>query len=240
MINDDAWIESIFSNGPVYVLKTRTRRTHRFGIYVQQMARWVYVEGTEINGLYALLYLQNLGYVYRFKEQPFTLKEEAVGGQYTPDFLVETEDGTFVVECKSARFVTYEVEKTLEIRDQFLRRYNLSVLLWTDLQPLTLSLRTNLRRMFRLASEPVSEDETSRLQDTLEQQRVMTLRQVLDCGCDLDAMLKLAWFGKAHLDLMGDINDKSEFTVAPTHDLAGLLFGSRPDTSAWWNSLPRN
>jgi hypothetical protein len=236
------WAEEVFASLPTRNAGGRSRYTHRYGDSVDSTGVLQIIEGpTELGGKLALEYLQNIGLVRRFKSQPFMLRLDDGADPKYPDFLAEfvLPDGVLlcVAETKAARYLTRSIERHHEDIADFLARANLRYVLWTDKSPLTRVLRANLLRLRTASTEKISAEEITRLLQCLDQSTSLTVRQIVDLGCRIDAMHALAWRGKVFYPLMEPFNERTCVTRHRSEDLGRLLLGSRPDPASFWNSL---
>ena len=246
----DEWLTHVEKSPPVRKIKSRTRYTHRHSPWLLRRNRLGYVESrNELIGILALEYLEMRGCISFYKEQPFTtpkeLWEEGVANltdrkshEYTPDFYARSPNGErFVIEVKSARFVSREMEASIERWREIFAEHGLKYLLWTDRSPLVSHLRQNLLRLRRAAVQYYEPDEVSRLVQILEEKGPRPVWALYNLDVDLDLIAYATWQGKTHFPLQSLLGGNTEISLAPADDLAGHLLGLEPDMHHWWNTL---
>lgn len=143
------WVAHVRNTPPVRKIKSRSKYTHRHAPWLFRRNRLAYVESrNELVGILALEYLEMLGDLLFYKEQPFRTPLElwesgvdALGDrgsrEYTPDFFAIGLNGEkFVIEVKSARFISRVHEEGFERWKEIFAEHGLKYLLWTDHKPL--------------------------------------------------------------------------------------------------------
>lgn len=244
------WLNQVFQTPPVRKVKGRTKWTHRHATWVELLNRLAYVESrNELIGLLALEYLQHLGAITRFKEQPFTapldlwpsgseLDDSPSVREYTPDLMAETLTGDkYVIEVKSARYISRQMERDFELwKDKFLE-YDLKYLVWTDRDPLATPLRQNLLELRRAAVQYIEADEVHRLVDLLSRKGPLPIWALYGNDIDRELISHAAWQGKVFFPLHESFGRQTIVSLNRTTDLEKILFGAEPDMEAWWNSL---
>jgi len=233
------WVNQMFNDPPARVVKGRKKWTHRHAPWVDHLGRLAFVESrNELIGLLALQYLCNINAVRRYKEQAFKTDEGVFGQEYTPDFSFETINRQiFVVEVKTARFVTRIMEVAFENLKARFSDFNFNFLVWTDQAPLIHPLRHNLLLLRRAAAEFIEPDETARLVDMLCQKGPMPLWALSNHGLDITLVAHAAWNGQVHMPLLSAIEGSTTISLHPTMDLETILLGTQPNIHAWWDSL---
>jgi hypothetical protein len=233
------WVNQMFSDPPARVVKGRKKWTHRHAPWVDHLGRLAFVESrNELIGLLALQYLRNINAVRRYKEQAFKTDEKIFGQEYTPDFAFETINRRiFVVEVKTARFVTRIMEVAFENLKTRFSDFNLNFLVWTDQAPLIHPLRHNLLLLRRAAAEFIEPDETARLMDMLCQKGPMQIWALCNQGLDITLIAHAAWHGRVSMPLLSAIDGSTTISLHPTMDLETILLGTQPNIRAWWDSL---
>jgi hypothetical protein len=224
--------------------------THRHSPWLFCRNRLGYVESrNELIGVLALEYLEMRGQLSFYKEQPFTtpkeLWEERIANltdrkshEYTPDFYARSTSGElFVIEVKSARFVSREMEASFERWKEIFAEYGLKYLVWTDRSPLICHLRHNLLRLRRAAVQYYEKDEVSRLVQILQENGPLPVWALYNRDIDLDLIANATWLGKTHFPLQSLLNGNTQIGLESTDDLAQHLLGIEPDMYRWWNSL---
>lgn len=244
------WQARVESSPPVRKIKSRTTHTHRHAPWLISRNRLSYVESrNELIGLLALEYLEMRGLLSFYKEQPFTtpkeLWEEGIANltdrkkhEYTPDFFARSPDGErFVIEVKSARFVSRDMEASIERWKEIFAEYGLKYLLWTDRTPLVGDLRHNLLRLRRAAVQQYERDEVSRLVQILQEKGPLPVWALYNLDIDLDLISYATWLGKTHFPLQGILSGNTQISLETADDLAQHLLGIEPDMYCWWNRL---
>lgn len=244
------WLNHVFESGPVREIKGRTKWTHRHATWVEPLNRLAYVESrNELIGLLALEHLQRQGAIRRFKEQPFTtplglwssdIELDMPKGmrKYTPDLVAETQKGDlYVIEVKSARYITRQLERAFEVwKDRFLE-YDLKYLVWTDHSPLATPLRQNLLELRRAAVQHIEPDETHQLIDLLTNKGPLPIWALYGYDLDRELISHAAWQGKVFFPLHEPFTRQTIVSLNRTTDLENALFGAEPDMESWWNAL---
>lgn len=244
------WVTYVEDSPPVRKIKSRTTHTHRHAPWLICRNRLGYVESrNELIGVLALEYLEKRGLLSFAKEQPFTtpkeLWEEGVANltdrkkhEYTPDFYARSPDSErFVIEVKSARFISREMEASIERWKEIFAEYGLKYLLWTDRTPLVGHLRQNLLRLRRAAVQYYEKDEVSRLVQILDEKGPLPVWALYNLDIDLDLIAYATWLGKAHFPVQRVLSGNTEISLEAADDLAQDLLGIEPDMYRWWNSL---
>ena len=244
------WLTHVENSPPVRKTKGRTMYTHRHALWLICLNRLGYVESrNELICILALEYLAMRGQISFFKEQPFTTPKELWderitaladrnSHQYTPDFYARSPNGErFIIEVKSARFLSREMEADIERWKEIFGKYGLKYLLWTDQAPLVNYLRQNLLRLRRAAVQHYEKDEVSRLIHILQQDGPMPVWALYNRNVDADLIANAVWAGKAHFPLQYVLGDNTQISLEASDDLAHHLLGLEPDMYRWWNSL---
>lgn len=236
----DRWVEWVFSNPPTDRIRGRTRWTQAHLRWVPSMERFAAVQGRlEYIALLCLEYLQLLGIVARFKQQPFSTDASNVGWETRPDFLAVTQDQSkLVIELKTARFITAAVEKELQANREAFRRYGITYLVWTDRQPLARPVRHNLMQMRRCGAEDVTEAELVQLQHLAANCEKLTLQETLSVGIDLGCIYSAWWQGKIFLPLAELPSAATRLSRRPLEDYQMRFLSSTPIQDDWWSALP--
>lgn len=244
------WLSHVENTPPVRKIKSRRTHTHRHAPWLICRNRLGYVESrNELVAVIALEFLEMRGLLSTYKEQPFSIPaelwEEEVAGltdknsrQYTPDFYARTPNGErFVIEVKSQRFVTREMEAGAERWKTILKSYGLKYLFWTDRLPLIGPLRENLLRLRRAAVQYYEDNEVCRLVSILQELGPLPVWALYDKDIDLDLIAYTVWLGKAYFPLQSTLSGETLIDLETADDLAAHLLGIEPDLNRWWNSL---
>jgi hypothetical protein len=246
----ELWLNQVFQTSPARKVKGRTKWTHRHAPWVEALNRLAYVESrNELIALLALEHLQRQGVIRRFKEQPFTTPLDLWSSgialdipqhmrEYTPDLIAESSYGDkYVIEVKSARYITRQMERDFELWKEKFVEYDLKYLVWTDRDPLAKSLRQNLLELRRTAVQHIEPDEVHQLIDLLTNKGPLPVWALYTYDLDRDLISHAAWKGKVFFPLHEPFAKQTVVSLNRTTDLESLLFGAEPDMEAWWNSL---
>jgi hypothetical protein len=165
VLGSPEWIEYVYSTGPVDTIKGRTRWTQAHQPWSDALERFAPVQGRpEYIGYLVLEFLRTVGLIARFKEHAFETRKSDLGWETRPDFIASQRDGAhFVIELKTARFMTAAIELELKANRDAFARFGLRYLVWTDRSPLRRHLRHNFIQMKRCDSEDVSDEERAGL-----------------------------------------------------------------------------
>lgn len=244
------WLTHVENSPPVRKIKSRTTHNHRHAPWLMCRNRLGYVESrNELIGLLALEYLEMRGFLCFSKEQPFTTPPELwelgvanltdrKSHAYTPDFYARGVNGEkFLIEVKSARFISREMEGSLQRWKAIFGEYGFKYLLWTDRSPLVGNLRHNLLRLRRAAVQYFDDDEVSRLVEMLHTKGPLPVWALYNHGVDLDLIAYATWLGKTNFSLQNLLCGMTEISTQPATDLAQYLLGIEPDMHQWWDSL---
>jgi hypothetical protein len=233
------WIRQMFSDPPARIVKGRTKWTHRHATWVDHDGKLVFVESrNELIGLLALQYLRNIGCLRRYKAQPFMTSAELFGQEYTPDLAFQTNDRQlFVVEVKTARFVTRKMEREFESLKARFSDFDIKFLVWTDRDPLIHSFRHNLLRLRRASAEFIEPDEIDRLLYALQAKGPRPLWVLYKDDFDIDLIAHAAWKGRVFVPLREKIEGNSVVSLHSSEDILSTLIGTAPNIHAWWDQL---
>lgn len=234
------WAEFVYSTPPVDTIKGRTRWTQAHQPWSDVLERFAPVQGRpEYIGYLALEYLWRLGLIARFKEHAFQTTKADLGWETRPDFLAsDGVPGHFVIEVKTARFVTGAVELELKANREAFARFGLTYIVWTDHRPLTKHLRHNLIQMRRCDSEDVSDEERDDLREFVKSEGQLPLSTVLGRDYDLTTVFSAWWRGLIFLPLAASLTGTTPVSVSPLEDLRRLFFAERMLADDWWDNLP--
>lgn len=238
MFGSTAWRNEFFTMPPARNVKGRTKWTHRHAPWVEHLGRLAYVESrNEFVALTALEYLHRDKRIQRFKEQPFTTDPSVFGREYTPDFAAQVANQTYVIEIKTERFITRQLEAEFEKTKAIFSEHGMKFLVWTDKKPLIRPLRHNFVRLRRAAALNVEKEETARLLDMLAEREQLPLWALLEREFDLDLVAHACWNGKVFLPLREELHERTIVSLSPQESLYDFLFDTEPDIEAFWNSL---
>lgn len=204
------------------------------------MGRHMGAQGrTEAIALVVLEYLHKLGYLRRFKEQPFQTDENEFGAEIVPDFLAEGHrpKELYILEMKTARFLTVLKQKQLDSNREKFASFGLEYHVWTDHHPLTLSVRHHILDMRRFGQHtPPTERE--RLAAFVKDKGVVNVEQLFSTGFNLNALYAAAWSGQVHFSLMHPMSGTTCVQSSPVDNLWSIFFQQSEGNEDWWNNLP--
>jgi hypothetical protein len=122
-----------------------------------------------------LEYLTTLGHITRYKAQPFQTSADEFGYEIVPDFMAIDRSGKiFVIEVKSARFITPLTQSILERNRKTFSKFGITYLWWTDTKPLNKNVRFNLLNMRRHA-QLIPTDERTRFASHIHSRGLATV-----------------------------------------------------------------
>ena len=152
------WVAQVFSTPPVRSLKGPSRATQYHEFWSQNMSRLIGTQGrNEAAAALVLDYLTTLGHLVRFKEQPFRTRVDECGVQIVPDFMaIDASGKIFVIEVKSARYITAEIQATLQRNAEVFRNFGMTYLYWKDNTDVDTVLKQNLLCSFAGRIDPLS------------------------------------------------------------------------------------
>ena len=239
-LGSDEWLEHVFSTPPVDRLKGRTLYTQAHQPWDARTGRHIVLQGRNEYIPYLILtYLQTLGTITRFKAHPFATSITDLGWEIRPDFIAQDAwQNRFVIEAKTARFITGEVELQLKANREGLQKFNLQYLLWTNWSPMTHPVRHNLINMRRAAAEEVTVAEIDRLVELATKTNDVTVEEAVAMGIDANAMFNAWWKGRIFLPLTQEMNLNSPIRLKATENLREIFLSSAPLRDDWWHSLP--
>jgi hypothetical protein len=236
-----AWTKQVFSSPPARALKGHSRRTQHHRYYSSQLNMMVGVQGrNEACTALAIEYLVRLGLLKRAKAQPFKTDSDQFGSEIYPDFLVEgagLASGLYVIETKSARFLTRL--KNLELEDYRNRfaQFGMKYLVWTDQRPLNHSVRHNLQKMRAGSNRDVTSDEIDQLVNWVRSQPQATLSNFYKDGFDLDCLDAAAWKAKVFYPITRPLLPETILSCQPQEDYNAIFLNCFNSTEDWWNQL---
>lgn len=240
MLGSPEWIEHVYSTGPVDTIRGRTRWTQAHQPWSDNLERFAPVQGRlEYISYLALEFLKRVEVIARFKEHAFYTSKGDLGWETRPDFLTSDRAlSHFVIEVKTARFITAAIELELKANREAFARFGLKYIVWTDRRPLTKHLRHNFVQMRRCDSEDVSDDERERLREFVRSEGRVQLSTVLERDFDLTTVFSAWWRGQIFLPLETQLTAATLVSSSPQGDFRGLFFAERILTDDWWDSLP--
>lgn len=239
-LGSPAWVEHVYSTPPVDTIKGRTRWTQAHQPWSEVLARFAPVQGRpEYIGYLVLEFLRTMGYIARFKEHAFATTKADLGWETRPDFFAsDPTPNHFVIESKTARFVTSAIELELKANREGFARFGMKYIVWTDRRPMTKHLRHNLIQMRRCDSEDIHDDERERLRELVKTEGRMPLNAVLESDFDLTAVFSAWWRGMVFLPMAKSLAGDTPVACSPQEDLRALFFAEKTLANDWWDNLP--
>lgn len=242
IIGDAAWVAQVFASPAARPLKGHSRRTQHHRYFSSQLNAIVGVQGrNELCTALAIEYLICLGLLKRAKPQPFITDKEQFGSEICPDFLAEATESDlslFVIETKSARFLTRLKNCELDdYRDRF-ARFGIRYLVWTDQRPLNHSVRHNLQKMRAAANRDVSPAEVERLVTWVGQRQNVTISDCYQADFDLDCIYAAAWKCKVFFPISRALTAETSLTCHPQEDYKAFFLNCLNSVEDWWQALP--
>lgn len=232
------WLHHVFSTPPVRGLKGRSKRTRSHDFPSAHMGRPIIVEGRNEECAAAVLeYLCTLGFIRRFKEQPFRADLDEFDNEIVPDFLVEATDGQlYIVEVKTARFITVQAQHVFQRSRTKFAEHGISYLVWSDRTPLNYSLRRSIHEAKRLV-KLVDEEELLELRSHVVARTSVSVKDLYQDGFDWGAIYAATWKGYVHFRLLDEFTFSTVISSHPLLDLRAIFLGASQPSGAWWSSL---
>ncbi len=235
------WAKQVFSEPPARKLKGHSKHTqfHLAHIRGQRTGGQGRPEGI---GMIVLEYFLKLGYISRFKAQPFVTPEELFGAKIVPDYLVQgaREDELYVIEIKTHRFLTRIKHRQLEINKANFQKLGMRYLAWTDDFPLNKHVRHQLVEMRRASNERYSRDEIERLKTAVSATPSITFKELYDMEFDRALILGLSWLGEISFDFSQELSPSTVFSRSPPLHLVERFLNAFRHINQWWDDLPVN
>lgn len=234
-----AWLEHIFSTSPVRTLKGPSKPTQFHQMWSEHIGRFIGAQGrNETNCMLMLEHLANLGFIRRFKEQPFRTLTSEFGYEIVPDYLATgNANEIYVIEAKSARYLTAEVQATFARNRAKFAESNITYLIWTDRQPLNKHVRHSLLEMRRL-SYAVPHSETVNLKTHLKNCGIASFDELLNEGYDQGVVFAATWKGDCYFRFTEEFGPETPVSAAPLLDLRSIFLSGNGEGTGWWNMLP--
>ena len=238
-IGTPAWISEVRHSPPTRAVLSRRRATHQFAPYLNSIGRRAACEGAnELTCALLLDILARAGLVRWFKDQPFTLTEAEHGIKATPDFLFEWVDGRrFVLETKSAKYVTEAVMAKATRLEALFDRAGLTYLFWTDDKQVAKPLRSNVRKLWHARGMQLDESDLLRTTDSVKHGPV-PMGVLLSEGIHPQAIRQAIDQGRVHCNLTENLDERAILYPTVLERAYDVLLGGRPDPESWWNALP--
>lgn len=226
------WRENTFSGPPARDPRGRSRPTQRYLVKRPDGRTEVSEGGNEATARTILMVAENAGIVTRYKFQPFFV------GREVPDILFELADGrTFVVEVKSARFLTTErVQKCLSL-ERSIRKGGMQYLLWTDEWPLGRATTNRARQLRRYGTSRFAHEETASLTKAIAT-GALTVGALRSRGIYSDVIHFCAWHGFVHFNMFEEFTDETVVGADVSLNQFRTILSARVASQSWWHSLP--
>jgi hypothetical protein len=237
------WVNTVFSSPPAREVRGRSRWTHRQTFFSGLLRRPVFFESTgEFHAAQILEHFGRVGWVTRYKAQPFEM--DSIGGRpkSIPDFLVELRGGELlVIEIKTYRFLSPHVLDRLQQNDDHLKQAGIRPLLWTDVDPngrwnkLTPDTIHTIRHIARGLGFQLSEDRQQEIRGACTEQT--TLGELLH-SFSWDELTASIASTNIHVEIQGALNEKSQVFAHHPFKTIKHFFETGDASSKWWDSLP--
>lgn len=233
-----AWLDEVFGSPPRRDVKGKSKSTTRTPHRSRQNgSSTIFAEGNnELCCLRLFEYLWRCRLVKRFKAQAFDLGELGGPSDHVIDLLVELMDGTVhVIQVKSKRFMTAEVQAVLEMEKEFLESRGFNFHIWTNrdrLGPPTSHSVNQIDRGFRFPADQT----ILNLIGQRVQEGASTLNPLLmEFGWD-DVMSAAAHL-KLHIDITKEIHENAPVYKNLPINYYSFLFKGGNEYRSWWDSL---
>jgi hypothetical protein len=193
--------------------------------------------GHEATGLMLLRHLQLFGVVKRFKSQPFSLDELKGPKDRIPDILVELGSGSpalHVVQVKSKRFISEEVQQRFDVERAFLENKGFGYHIWTDRDRLSRHTSHTVRMLDRGFRHRVSSEVADRIHSAAQDAKTLE-PLLLEFGWD--DTISAAALGAFHINSLEKIHENSPIYLHFPSHLYADLFTRRNDVADWWEGL---
>ena len=234
-----AWADAVFEAPPRRKVEGRSRATQRHFLASECCGRDIFLEGgNEFTAGAILEHWWRMGFLHRFKFQPFCLSDLSLSSDGIPDILIQMADGRyFAIEIKSARYFTSEKEREHHKRCELLASVGLPLLLWTDTSPLCRTVWHAARHVQRGTMFPLTPETQDALR--LGAERAETLGDLMRLPeGNWDALMSAVALGIFSLNFKEVFDENSKiYRSFPAHLVADFL-GDRPSASSWWGRLP--
>jgi hypothetical protein len=237
-IGSPAWVEEVFATPPVRQLKGRSKPTQFHQMWSVHLGRHIGAQGrNELNCALMLEHLCNLGLIIRFKEQPFRTSVQEFGAEIVPDYIAQGNRGElYVIEAKSARYITVEVAATHNRNRDAFRQKGITYLVWSDKNPFTKSVRHALLEMFRHRLA-VIRTQIEELCEALEPLRAQTFEVLFKKNFDRSTIFAAAWNGDVFFDLKQEFGPYTKISLDPISNLKEIVLDARRAGGRWWDTL---
>ena len=233
-----AWLDAAFGSPPARDVKRKSKSTTRTPHRSQQGGgSAIYAEGNnELCCLRLLEHLWRCRLVKRFKSQAFDLGELGGPSAHVIDLLVELMDGTVhVIQVKSKRFMTAEVQAVLEMEKEFLEPRGFNFHIWTNRDRLGPPTTHSVNQMDRGFRFPADQAILNLIGQRVEEGASTLHPLLLEFGWD-DVMSAAAHL-KLHVDITKEIHENAPVYKNLSSDYYSFLFKGGNESRNWWDSL---
>ncbi|MFJ9535150.1 hypothetical protein [Herbaspirillum sp. NPDC101396] len=237
-LGSPGWLDHVFHTPPVRALKGRSKFTQYHQFWSRNLGRYVGGQGrNEALAALTLEYLITLGYISKFKEQPFKTEPQTFGAQIVPDFIaVAPCKKIYVIEVKSARFITRFIQASLDRNREVFQQAGLAYVCWTDQHPLNVATRHNLINMHR-HSNSVQPDECVAFAKHLEALGTLSVEELQHHGYDYGVIYAATWSGKTFFPITREFTATTSVSTRPIIDIPAVFLDARCEVDRWWDSL---
>lgn len=244
MAEDMKWRDATFDMPPARQVAGRSRPTQRSRIQDSTGREHICEGGNELTAAVLLNHLCRLGLVRRYKFQPFNLQDFGGESGY-PDLLVELRTSElFVVEVKSAKFLTAEYLDKYRARERELLALGIPTVLWTDkkaaqaIGALTHSARNNLLDLDRCSRIVAADKVLARLRDGVSRSRVRLTQLLTDTGATWEELMYAWAHNYVRAPIEETLHETTIFTEAASPGSYRSYFDARSGSAVWWDRLP--
>ena len=230
----DEWFNSPPARDVKRKSKSTTRTPHRSQ---QSTSSIMYAEGNnELCALRLMEYLWRCRLVKRFKCQPFDLGQLCGPPGHVVDLLVELFDGTVhVIQAKSKRFITPEVQAALDMEKEFLENQGFYFHVWTNRDRLGSPTNHSVNQIDRGFRFPADPSVLSLIEQRVREGASTLYPLLQEFGWD-DLMSAAAYL-KFHLNITKEIHENASVYQTLPVDFYAFLFTRRNESRSWWDSL---
>lgn len=230
-----AWLSEIFNSPPRRDIEHRSKSTTR--VPIQFPSTVMYAEGGhEATALHLFNHFLRNGLALRVKPQPLCLDE--IGGPTgrIPDILVEMDfdPPLHIIQCKSKRFITPEVQQKLDEEKEFLEPRGFKFHCWTDRDKLSNPTSQSIRLLNRALLLPLTHARLSEIEDVACQ--ASHLGELLD-QFGWDDALAAAANGAFYFNIAEKINEQTPLLSRFPRQNYELFFKQRSVRHGFWNAL---
>lgn len=233
-----AWLDATFASSPFRDVKRKSKSTTRTPHRSQQNGiSTMYAEGNnELCCLRLAEHLWRCRLVKRFKSQAFDLGEIGGPADHVVDLLIELMDGTaHVVQVKSKRFMTAEVQAVLQIEKEFLESKGFNFHIWTNRDRLGPPTSHSVNQMDRGYRFPAAQTILNLIGQRVQESASTLHPLLMEFGWD-DVMSAAAHL-KLHIDITKEIHENAPVYKNLPFNYYSFLFEGWNESRGWWDSL---